>query len=170
MVEQLLSFWEVLKPNLADFILEGGIIVSCIIAFIGILKTVIINKIPNKIVRKVTLSILSILCSFGCTAVQFLIKNIEFANYLYIAIPTSLATILVYWVYENFAIRDLVLKIGNLTLGKVCKILTSLIKKIFTGEKIDVSKELVAGLNTIKDEIVKEIPDHLAHDKEIDKL
>lgn len=170
MLEHLASFWDALKPNFNDFVIEGVIMISAIITILGILKKFLFNKIKNKAVRKFLLSITSLVFVFVGTGAKFIIKSTPFADYLLYAIAYSLGTIVIYWFYESFGIRLGLHEIGKLTLNKLWKLVCKIFKKIFAGEKVDVEKELLSGLDTIKQEVSKEIPTYIKHDNDIEKL
>lgn len=170
MFEHLVSFWEALKPNFSDFVIEGVIMIYTIISTLGFFKWLLFDKIKNKTVRKVLLSLTSLILVFAGTGVKFLIKGTPFTDYLFYAIAYAIATIVIYWVYESFGIRTGLHKIGNLTLNKLWKLVCKIFKKIFAGEKVDVEKELLSGLDTIKQEVSNEIPTYIKHDNDIEKL
>lgn len=170
MLEHLVSFWEAIKPNFTDFVIEGAIMIYTIISTIGVLKKLLFDKIQNKDVRKFLLALMSMIFAFGGTTVQFLVKGLSFADYWVYAIVYSISTILVYWLYENFGIRKGLKAIGDLTLGKLWQLVCKIIKKAFMGEKLDVEKELLSGLDAIKQEVSKEIPTYIRHDNDIEKL
>ena len=170
MFEHLVSFWEAIKPNFTDFVVEGAIMIYTVISTIGVLKKLLFDKIQNKGIRKFLLALMSLIFVFGGTTVQFLVKGLSFADYWVYATVYSISTILIYWLYENFGIRSGLHKIGDLTLGKLWELACKILKKAFAGEKLDVEKELLSGLDTIKQEVSKEIPSYIKHDNDIEKL
>jgi hypothetical protein len=170
MVEQLQLFWEFIKPNLSNFIVEGVIMVSAIIAFMGILKKYFFDKIQNKTIRKIFLSLTSLIFAFVGTAIKFLVEGKNAEHYLYMAIPIAISTIVVYWFYESFGIRQGVHKLGNLTLNKVWTMLLNILKKVFSGKKVNVANEVLAGLDTVKKSVITEIPNYITHDRDVENL
>lgn len=96
----------------------GAIMVSVVIAVVGILKPIAFNKISNKAIRKTILAFANIALSFVATLGYFLIEGINFRWYYIGAIITSVTCIVTYWLYENFHVRDLIHKIGAFAIDK----------------------------------------------------
>lgn len=170
MIEHLKTFWVAIQPNLTDVLLEVLIMVSAVIVLLGVLKKFIFNKIQNKLLRKIVLSILSIALVFGAVAVNFLIEKISFDHYLIYAGFCSVATIIIYWLYENTGLRDGLHKIGSLALSKTWGVFGAFLSKVAEGKKTDIETDLLQGLDNVKASVKKEIPSFIKHDNEIDNL
>lgn len=104
-----------------DIIVCGLIMVSAIIVAIGILKPILFNKIPNKHVRKAALALTNVVACFATVFVYFLIRGLDFEHYVTAATALSVCCIVIYWLYENTCLRNLIELIGGIVLRKVLK-------------------------------------------------
>ena len=113
--------------NLELWVIYGGIIsVSVTIFLMGIFKTLVGNRIQNKLVRKTVLSFLSIILVAPTTAIYLMTNTANGLNYFwYIYAFNSICTIVIYWFYENTQLRELLAVIGRNTLGKVLQAIFS---------------------------------------------
>lgn len=122
-----------------ETLLEWGIIaVSIVIFLMGILKQIFFNKIHNKLFRKIILAWGSIVVALPVTAIITYFKEFELSHFWSMYIINCVSTIVMYWFYENTALRDSFSAIGKKALS------------IFTCGKPECRKE------TIKD-IQKEV-------------
>ena len=99
--------------NLQTVILTAAIIVCSVISLLGVIKFFFVNKIKNKQVRKVILAFSSLVLLLPVTAIAFLIGGIKFDVYWYSVYALMPVQIVVYWLYENTLLRDLISKIGS---------------------------------------------------------
>jgi hypothetical protein len=110
--------FETMVKNAKTLLVAEAIMVSIVIMLIGVLKKVAFNHIHNKEVRKALLGLTNIAFSFGATFVYFLIKGIPFKWYWFGGLATSVACIIIYFLYENFYIRKAFHKIGTFAIDK----------------------------------------------------
>lgn len=137
-----------------DFFIKGVIMVSAIIVLIGILKPILFNRIPWKPLRKACLAFTNVALCFASVAVWYWIENIVFDFYWQTSIAISCFSIVVYWLYENTCLRDLIGKVGKLTLGKVGNIICL----AFEGKNTEeIQKEIKTTGAYLKSETQKEI-------------
>lgn len=130
-----------------ELAVAGAIMVSLIIAFMGIIKP-LYNHIPSKELRKSALAFTSIVFSFIATAVFFCIrKGTNWELYWIASLFTSIACIVTYWLYENIPyLRDSVHKILCFIIDRVAKIL----KMIVNGSD---SKEIKSEIKKATEEL-----------------
>ena len=107
-----------------DIIVAVVIMVSAIIAAIGILKPIIFDKIPNKDVRKVALAGSNVVASFLSALVYFLTEGWDFKYFGIAGAALAICCIVTYWLYENTCLRNLITIIGSLALRKVFSIVS----------------------------------------------
>lgn len=131
MLEKLAHIVEVFFSNFADFCVVGFAVVSAIIFIIGILKHFAFDKIKTKLVRKVSIAMTDVAFSFGGTAVAYWIEDVNFGSYIVGACAVFVATIVVYWLYENTLLRDAIHKTGHFF---TCAFLKAAVKAL-NGEK-----------------------------------
>lgn len=108
---------DLLLANWQKALYGGIIVVSAVIVIMGILK-VAFNKINNKLLRKFLLSFSSVVLVLPVTAIYFAGAGINFDYYWVGYGLCAFATIIVYWLYENTCLRDLIHKIGSLSIAK----------------------------------------------------
>lgn len=114
-VEYILSNWQTL--------LIGGVYaVSIVIFVLGCLKPVIKRWISNSTLCKVIFAWASVLLNIPATAVSVWLEGLPSEHFWMLAVINAISTILVYFVYENTALRN-----GLHWFGK--KILTLLFSK-----------------------------------------
>lgn len=108
----------VFLQNWQKALVGGIVVVSAVIVIMGALKF-LFNKINNKLLRKSLLAFSSVLLAMPATAIYFVSANISFDYYWIGYAMTAFATIITYWFYENTCLRDLIQKIGTLTIGRL---------------------------------------------------
>ena len=136
-------FW----GNLSENIFSGVVMVSAIIVFIGLLKPILFDRIKFKPLRKVAIAFTDVLACLIATAIAFWMNGIDFYYFFPAAIGVFVATVVVYWFYENTCFRNLIQKIGTIVLSKLAKIATGILDD---KEKKEIKKELEAAKNEIK--------------------
>lgn len=99
-------------------VIGGAIVVSSLIVFLGILKSVFFDKIKNKGLRKTVLALMSLVLILPFTAIHFLIDRINFDYYWIACALLAPVVIIVYWLYETTHLRDLIKKLGESTWSK----------------------------------------------------
>ena len=117
-VYKMTNIVSVLLANWKTALIGGVVVVSAIIVIMGALKF-LFNKIKNKYLRKTLLAFSSVLLAMPATAIYFASAHISFHYYWIGYGMTAVATIITYWLYENTCLRELIQKIGTLTIGKV---------------------------------------------------
>lgn len=166
-INKFLTFF---KADWYNLLIAGVIMVSAITVLIGILKPFLFNRIPWKPLRRACLAFSNVALCFGSVALWFAIKHLSFGIYLHSAISVSLFSIVWYWVYENTCLRDLIEKVGKLTLRKVGQLLT----KIFNRDDIkEIEKEVILVAEELKSSTKKEIKSatkNVKTDKELKNL
>lgn len=153
MLEKLAHILEVFFSHWCDFVVVGFAVVSAIIFLIGVLKHFVFDKIKTKLVRKVSIALTDVAFSFGGTAVAYWIENVDFASYIVGACAVFVATIVVYWLYENTLLRDAIHKTGRFC---TCAFLKLAVKAL-NGEKSVGKSDFVEVASTIKTETKKNI-------------
>lgn len=148
-------YLKILLANWKRALVGGVIVVSAIIVLMGILKTGVINKIKNKLVRKVVLAFGSIALVLPCTALYFVGDGINFDHYWLGCAMNAVAVILTYWLYENTALRNLIHKIGSVTLGKFVKYIANRI--VSNGTSADDKKALQDLTDSLGSEVRNEL-------------
>ena len=121
-------FWKILDlycRNIKEITTMGMIMVSALIVFIGCLKPFVFDKIHNKDVRGVLLSLSNLIGAYGTVAVAFLFKKINFDYYWFTATVFCVFSVFVYWFYENTKLRAGIHKLGKFVLTKLGKIITT---------------------------------------------
>lgn len=167
-METLSFVFRILMANWQRAI-TGGIIVACAVIFImGILKKACFGKIKNKLLRKVVLSFAPIIMAFPTTALYFVSDNIPFQWYWYACALISVLTILMYWLYENTGLRDLITLIGCKTVDKYA---TVLLAAFVTAKGIDETKnQLTMNTEQLKDEVKKELKNQYKEDPDLKNI
>lgn len=128
--DYILSNWQT--------VLIGGICAVSIVVFVlGLIKPFIKRWIHNTILRKVILAWLSVLLNIPATVVSIWMEGLPEDQFWTLTVINTVATILVYFIYENTALRD-----GLHWLGK--KILTLLFKQYVnpSQKRADIHKEV----------------------------
>lgn len=125
--------------NWQDTFVGGAIVVGVVIFLMGLLKTVLFNRITNKLFRKIILSFFSLILVFPVTIGMMWYKGFDMSHIWIFYAINAVATVLIYWLYENTGLRNLLSLIGRNT---VLRLITALTKS---------EKTISAVKNTIKD-------------------
>lgn len=97
--DYILSNWQT--------VLTGGIYaVSIVIFVLGCLKPLIKRWVGNSTLRKVIFAWLSVLLNIPATALSFWVEGLPSEQFWTLMAVNTIGTILVYFVYENSALRD----------------------------------------------------------------
>lgn len=106
--------------NMQEEIVTAVIImVSAVIVFMGILKTVLFNRIKNKHIRCVALSLTSVVLMYGAVAICFVINDYNFRWFWLCGTAVTIAMIVTYWLYENTQLRTGIHAIGSYVIKKL---------------------------------------------------
>lgn len=106
-----LSNWE-------DLLAGGVVVMSVVIFLMGCLKKIAINRIKHDLLRKIILAWSSVLLTLPLTAASVVANGFDWNYFWTIYAGNSIQTILVYWLYENTALRDGLAWFGKSTLGR----------------------------------------------------
>lgn len=168
----IITVFNAMISNWQD-VLTGGVILTCAIIFLmGILKSAVLGKITNKLVRKIVLAFTSLILVFPSTALYFVTDSINFDYYWYACALVGVATILTYWFYENTGFRNLIHLIGEKTVGKYFAILQA---AALSDQSNDVTKAQLITVNselkqTVKEEVAQELANHKPKDNDLSGL
>lgn len=116
MVEFIVSYAKLLVANWQTALYGGIAVIGVIMALVGVLKLSTKNKIQSKKARKAIYFFSSLALVFPVTALCFLIEGINFRHYLVGCAMVALGVIVTYVLYENTLLRDLLQKIGRITI------------------------------------------------------
>lgn len=156
MIEAILK-----NPNL-ELYLYGGITVICVvIVLMGLIKTILINKIQNKLVRKITLAFSSILMVFPTTLVACEVNGIGMDHYWKVLCANIAGTILAYWLYENTGLRNLINMIGKTAILKIVVAIVTNSKTKSLNEAKKIAKKTADELNKDAKNALKSAADEL---------
>lgn len=123
--------------NWQTVLIGGACAVSIVVFILGCIKPLIKRWIPNTTVCKVIFAWLSVILNIPATAVSVWIEGLPDEHFWTLAVINAVGTILVYFVYENTALRN-----GMHWLGK--KIITLLFNQCVspTQTKKEIRKEV----------------------------
>jgi hypothetical protein len=157
MQEFIAKYASLIFANWQRALLGGIIVVSVVIVLLGCLKGALINKITNKLARKIILAFSSVVLVFPLTALYFVVDGINFDHYWLGSAMNVVLTILAYWAYENTALRDFIHWVGKTVINKfthyfVLRVTdvdntqranTTVLKETMGNLKVDVANQLV---------------------------
>jgi hypothetical protein len=168
MLSNFKDVWLFFLQDWKDLVLLGVAVISVIIVLLDILKLKLFNKIKWKPVRRSCLALSNVLLCFVAVAYKFSVEKCSYDYYLETSILVSISSIILYWVYKNFYIRDSFIAIGKFTVKKVCLI----VAKSMDGESEDeIMKEISIAKKEIKEKAKKEISTVAKNvDKELENL
>lgn len=132
MAENLAKMAELAIEHWQEVVVAFCVIVCVNIFLVGAIKTFLLNKIENKLLRKAACFTLSLLLLAGIEALYFVIKDVTFNVYFYGYAALVPVEIVVYAGYENWGLRDFVDWVAKKTIVKIVPILAKNFKK---GEK-----------------------------------
>ena len=150
--------FSLLVANWEQLLVEGGIVVGVVVFLMGIFKTMVFNRIPNKSLRKTILSFASVLLVAPVTFVYMTVKSWSSDHFWTMYAINSLATIFSYWCYENTHARELLSLIGK-------KTVLAFINNLRNGDNIkqaatsavEESKTTIAATHIYKDDDIKKL-------------
>lgn len=102
-----------------SLLMGGTVVVSVVMFLMGVLKKLLINRIKYPLLRKVILAWLSIVVVLPVTYVSVLYNGFNQEYFWLIYGVNCVATIVIYWFYENTAFRDALALLGKNTLGRI---------------------------------------------------
>lgn len=102
-----------------NLVIGGLVVVSVIIFLMGILKSLLINKVKNNLLRKIILSWGSLILTLPATAVSILCNGFSFEHFWGVYVINCVEVILIYWFYENTALRNSLALIGKKVITKI---------------------------------------------------
>ena len=138
---------KVITRNAQELAIWSAIMVSMIIAFVGIIKPFVF---PNhKELRKTSLSLINMGASFASTAIYFIVNGINWRWYFTGAFLMVIATIVTYHLYETFHLREAIHKVGNFAIDKFARLAKIILSKLVNDEDVDVK----ASANTTFKEV-----------------
>lgn len=140
------EFFSLAWQDKERFVTAVLVMVSAVIVFMGILKSLLLNKIPNKEVRGVVLSFASLALMFGATAILFLCYTIDWQYYVAFSAVNCGAMIITYWLYENTKLRLAIHTIGSVVLEKISNAIVS---------KVNSVAKNTEAIGSVFDEILK---------------
>ena len=135
-------FWKIMDlycRNFKEVNTAGVLMVSALIVLIGCLKPFVFNKITNKDLRGVLLSLSNVIGAFITVAVTFFVKKINFDYYWFTASVFCKFSVFVYWLYENTKARAGIHKLGKYVLTNVGKVIVNKVEDFSYGTKQIVS-------------------------------
>lgn len=129
----------------------GAVIICCAsIVLVGLVKNFIAKKVQSKNIRKMIYFILSIVFVFAVSAVYFAIESVPFKYYLWSVAGLVPCVIVVYSLYENTLLRDLINYIGKRFLSTI---IPSFVKSLKNGDSKEETKEkLQKEIESVKEE------------------
>ncbi len=171
MLETLKEVLALFSGNAKNNILTGVIMVSAIIVFIGLLKPLLFDRIKVKALRKAIIALSEIAICFTTVAVAFWVNHFNFHYYLYASAGLFIATVITYWFYENTCLRNLIHKVGSITLGKIYGIAVGLLKPRDKQEiKAEIKKVNTDIKKAVHNELAPLVKKAASHDKELNNL
>lgn len=119
MKEWIVSAMQYTLSNWQSLLVEGVIAVGVVIFLMGVLKKLFLDKIPNKLVRKIVVSFLSLIIVLPATVIVIIYNRLDMTYFWVFYAINAAATILLYWFYENTGLRNLLSLIGKNTVYKL---------------------------------------------------
>jgi hypothetical protein len=102
-----------------NLVIGGLVVVGVIIFLMGMLKSLLINKVKNSLMRKIILSWGSLILTLPATVLSILCNGFAFEHFWCIYAINCVGVILIYWVYENTALRNSLALIGKKVVTKI---------------------------------------------------
>ena len=98
-VDYILSNWQTV-------LIGGACAVSVVVFILGCIKPLIKRWIPNTTVCKVIFAWLSVILNIPATAMSLWVEGLPTEHFWTLMVINAIGTILVYFVYENTALRN----------------------------------------------------------------
>lgn len=151
--------YEYFMANIETMLPMVIMMVSALIVFIGTLKPILFNKISNKDLRGVLLSLTSVVLAYVSVAIVYLIKQYSFDHYWVAGSVYCGVVIVVYWLYENTKLRAGIHKIGTFVLEKLFGVIATKVTTVANNtEAIGISIDnILNDLSISKNEIGKDL-------------
>lgn len=155
----LSELWAYILSDGHELSLGGVVVVGVVIALMGVIKNLKpIKGIKNSVVRKVILAWSSIVLTVALTVVSVFLNEFKQDHFLAICIFNSVGTIVLYWLYENTALRNFVAWVGKKTILKL------LVRKPKTIEEAkefasEVNKDVESLLQSVNSESLSKYKD-----------
>lgn len=160
-MENIKAFGKLILQHWQTALIGGLAVVCVIIVIMGMLKKFCFNKIKSKLLRKIALAFSSIVMVFPATALYFLSSSIDFKYYFYSCLALIVATIVIYWFYENTGLRNVINLIGKKTIENFAAVVATSFSQNTNNE--ETKEMLVDTAEKTKNEVKVEI------DKTIEK-
>lgn len=126
----IVAVYNYFMQNIEVMIPMVVIMMSALIVFLGMLKPLLFNRVANKSIRCVLLSLTSVVLSFISVGIAFLIKQYNFDYYWICGGIYTCGVIVVYWLYENTQLRTGIQKIGSFVLDRFFGIIVNKVNKV----------------------------------------
>lgn len=168
-VQGWLNFFSYFVSNVQDVCITTAVCLCTTVVFLGCIKG-LFDYIKIKQARRAALALSSLVCLFPVYGVAFWFARVSYEYYLYWVICSMPLVVIVYWVYEVTALRDLVDKIGKNTLKRF---LVFLCADVVDTENKNAKEKLIAEDKEIKDYTKIQIKSALAtrnKDEELDEI
>lgn len=121
MKDWIIATGDYILSNWQTVLIGGACAVSIVVFVLGFIKPFIKRWIHNAVLRKVILAWLSVLLNIPATAVSVWVEGLPEDQFWTLTVINAVATILVYFVYENTALRDGLHWLGKKILTLLCK-------------------------------------------------
>ena len=121
---------EIFMNNKEEIVTAVIIMVSTVIVLMGILKSLVFNKISSKAWRQVALSFTSLALMYATVAIYFVINAVDFKWFLPCGSLVCVAMIVMYWFYENTQARAGIHKIGSFVISPLVAKFTAKVKGV----------------------------------------
>lgn len=165
-----MEFFHYVAANWQNVIIVSLLIVCSVIAALGGLKPLLFNRIKNKTVRKLLLAVSSLVLIMPFAALLFIFDSVKFNYYWYWVICLCPVMIIVYWLYEITALRNLVDFIGQHTLKRLGIFLAT---ELVDADNRATKEKLIAENKELKDYAKTQVKSALLKrnkDSELDEI
>lgn len=162
------EFVSALLANWRQALVGGTIVICAVIVIMGLIKN-LFDKVPYRLLRKFLLAFTSIVLVLPISAIYFVCAGINYKYFLGSYALLSVATIVTYWLYENTCLRELIHKIGSLTIGRFIGFISAKFKGNLDSD--DDLKEFTDALQEeVKSEVKSTLPSLLPEEKKEEKI
>lgn len=167
-MENVLAMLQVLLEDWQNVIL-GGIMLACSVIFLmGIGKTLGLDRVKNKHLKKAILYFGSMAMVIPTTALYFIIEGISFDWYWWACIGIGILTTITYGFYENSGLRIFIHYIGKKTVGKLFGVIWFAFGNKLSKE--ETIHKLVMTTNELKEEIRSDLKGRTKDDFDLNDL